>query len=224
VQPAESRPIRVVVAEDHTIVRQGIVALLSTRDDIEVVGEAEDGRAALREVARTHPDVLVMDLAMPALNGVDATRQVRKEAPSTRVLVLSMHGGEEHVRPAIRAGASGFLLKGSGLSDLVAAIRAVAVGDAFFSPSVAKILLRDATHGEPADEARPPGAELTSREREVVQLVAEGMSSPEIAALLHLSPKTVENHRARIMAKLDIRDVAGLVRYAIRVGLASPDA
>ena len=220
---AAARPIRVLVAEDHTIVRQGIVALLGSCGDVEVVGEAEDGRAAVRLAAKLTPDVLVMDLAMPALNGVDATRLVRKETPATRVVVLSMHGGEEHVRPAIRAGAAGFLLKGSGLSDLVAAIRAVAAGDAFFSPSVAKILLRDAKQ-EPGATSSGAGAELTGREREVVQLVAEGRSSPEIAALLHLSPKTVENHRARIMAKLDVRDVAGLVRYAIRVGLASADA
>jgi DNA-binding NarL/FixJ family response regulator len=222
-QPPE-RPIRVVVAEDHTIVRQGIVALLSGREDIVVVGEAGDGRAAVAAATQLAPDVVIMDLGMPGLNGVDATRQVVKESPSTRVLILSMHAGEEHVRPAIRAGTSGFLLKGSGLSDLVAAIRAVAAGDAFFSPAVAKILLRDACQGEADGADHAPGSELTSREREIVQLVAEGKSSPEIAALLHLSAKTVENHRSRIMAKLDVRDVAGLVRYAIRVGLASPDA
>jgi two-component system response regulator NreC len=214
-----SEPIRVLLAEDHTILRQGLVALLSTQPGIEVVCEVEDGREAVAAALRLKPHVVVMDLSMPGLNGVDATRQIRRESPKTFVLVLSMHAGEEQVRPAIRAGASGYLLKGSGLSDLVAAIRAVAAGEGFLSPTVAKILLRDA-QGD--DEGGGPGP-LSSREREVLQLVGEGKSSPEIAKLLHLSVKTVEGHRARIMAKLDIHDVAGLVRYAIRVGLVSSD-
>lgn len=212
-------PIRVLLAEDHTIVRQGLAALLSAQSGIEVIGEAENGRDAVAAALRLRPHVVLMDLGMPGLNGVDATRQIRREAPETFVVVLSMHASEEHVRPAIRAGATGYLLKGSGLSDLVAAIRAVAAGEAFLSPAIAKILLRDAQ----SDDEPAAGGPLTGREREILQLVGEGHSSPDIARLLHLSVKTVEGHRGRIMSKLNIHDVAGLVRYAIRVGLVSSD-
>jgi DNA-binding NarL/FixJ family response regulator len=212
-------PIRVLLADDHTIVRQGLGALLAGHQGIEIVGEAEDGREAVAAALRLKPHVVVMDLGMPGLNGVDATRQIRRESPETYVVILSMHGGEEHVRPAIRAGASGYLVKGSGLSDLVAAIRAVAAGEAFLSPAVTKILLRDAQGGDEEGGVGP----LTGREREILQLVGEGKSSPDIAKLLHLSVKTVEGHRSRIMAKLDIHDVAGLVRYAIRMGIVSTD-
>lgn len=214
-----SDPIRVLLAEDHTIVRQGLAALLSAEPGIEVVGEASDGREAVAAALQLRPNVVLMDLGMPGLNGVDAARQIRREAPETFILILSMHASEEHVRPAIRAGASGYLLKGSGLSDLVAAIRAVAAGEGFLSPAVAKILLRDA---QSEDEPSASGP-LTGREREILQLVGEGNSSPDIARLLHLSVKTVEGHRGRIMSKLNIHDVAGLVRYAIRIGLVSPD-
>jgi two-component system, NarL family, response regulator NreC len=210
-------PLRIVLADDHTMVRQGLRALLAAEGDIDVVGEASDGREAVSLCTLLKPDVLVMDVGMPTLNGVDATRLVRKESPSTHVLILSMHACDEYVRPAIRAGASGYLLKGAGLNDLVAAIRAVAQGEAFFSPAVAKFLLREVQ----SDGERGP--ELSGREREVLQLVGEGKTSPEIAKLLHLSVKTVEGHRARIMARLNIHDVAGLVRYAVRVGLVSAD-
>ena len=211
-------PIRVLLAEDHTIVRQGLVALLRAQRGIEVVGEAEDGLEAVAATQRLLPDVVVMDLAMPRMQGLEAMRRIHEECPKTAVLVLSMHASEEHVRPAIRAGARGYLLKGSGLSDLVAAIRAVAAGEAFLSPAVATILLRDARAAE--DEASGP---LTTREREVVRLVGSGKSSPEIGKILGLSAKTVEGYRGRIMAKLDLHDVAGLVRYAVRTGLVSSD-
>jgi len=214
--------IRVVLAEDHTIVREGVRALLEGQPDIEVVGEVGDGRAAVDAVERLRPHVIVMDLGMPKLNGVDATREIRAKGGPTRVVVLSMYSGEEYVRPVIRAGASGFLLKGSGLSDLVAAIRAVASGDAFFSPEVAKVLLEDSRSGPPAPASEPSDG-LTRREREVLVLVAEGKSSPEIAKMLDLSVKTVEGHRGRIMAKLGVHNVAGLVRHAIKLGLVSAD-
>ncbi len=215
-------PIRVLLAEDHTIVREGLRALLEGRDDIEVVGEAEDGRAAVESAKGLSPDVVVMDLHLPRIDGVEATRLIRKDSPATHVLVLSMYGTEEHVRPAIRAGAEGYLLKGSGLSDLVAAIRAVAAGNAFFSPEIAKILLEESRRG-PGSTNERVGADLTPREREILRLVAEGRSSPEIARELNLSVKTVEGHRGRIMAKLDAKNVAGLVRHAIRLGLVRPD-
>ncbi len=212
-------PIRVLIAEDHTIVRQGLIALLTSERGIEVVGEAADGHEAVAATLRLHPHVVLMDLAMPGMSGIDATRQIKRDAPGTAVLILSMHAAEEHVRPAVRAGATGYLLKGSGLSDLVSAIRAVASGEGFLSPAVAKILLRDAQ----ADDEPTSSGPLTAREREILQLVGEGSSSPEIAKALHLSVKTVEGHRSRIMAKLNLHDVAGLVRYAIRTGLVSSD-
>ncbi len=216
------KPIRVLLAEDHTIVREGVKALLEGQPDIQVVGEVGDGRAAVEAAARLQPDVIIMDLGMPKLNGVDATREIRAKGGPTRVVVLSMYSGEEYVRPVIRAGASGYLLKGSGLSDLVSAIRAVAGGDAFFSPEVARVLLEDTRSGEAARKPEPTDG-LTRRERQVLTLVAEGNSSPAIAKLLELSVKTVEGHRGRIMSKLDIHNVAGLVRHAIKIGLVSAD-
>lgn len=217
-----SEPIRVMLAEDHTIVREGLRALLAASARVVVVGEVADGRAAVAKAIEWRPEVVVMDLGLPELNGVDATREIKQQIPSTAVLILSMYSAEEYVRSAIRAGADGYLLKGSGLSDLVQAIESVRRGDAFFSPSVAKVLLQDSqSEGKPA--AANPGDGLTRREREVLVLVAEGRSSAEIAKLLGLSVKTVEGHRGRIMAKLSIHNVAGLVRHAIKLGLVSAD-
>lgn len=203
--------IRVLLADDHTIVREGLRALLAEESDFEVVGEASDGREAVALAEELAPDVVVMDLAMPTLNGVDATARIRKACPDTQVVVLSMHATAAHVRPALRAGARGYLVKGSGLGDLRKAVEAVARGEAFFSPAVAAIVL-DADGR--ADEAR-----LTSREREVLQLVGEGRSSPEIARALGISVKTIEGHRSRLMGKLGVSNVAGLVRSAVRLGL-----
>jgi DNA-binding NarL/FixJ family response regulator len=206
------------LVEDHTIVREGLRALLDGRDDVELVGEAEDGQAGIDAAKSLKPDVVVMDLNLPRVDGVEATRSIRAALPTTQVLILSMYATEEHVRPVIRAGAAGYLLKGSGLSDLLAAIHAVAAGKAFFSPDVARIVLDDSRRtGSPGD--RPTGGDLTPREREILRMVAEGRSSPEIARDLDLSVKTVEGHRGRIMAKLDSKNVAGLVRHAIRLGL-----
>lgn len=215
--------VRVVLAEDHLIVREGLRALLDARDDVEVVAEADNGQDAVTAAKEHRPNVVVMDLNMPGLNGVDATKAIRESLPGTHVLILSMYSTEEHVRPAIRAGAEGYLLKGSGLSDLVAAIKAVAAGNAFFSPQVAKIVLDDSRRAARTGVNERAGSDLTPRERQVLKLVAEGRSSPEIARELDLSVKTVEGHRGRIMAKLDTRNVAGLVRHAIRLGLVSAD-
>jgi DNA-binding NarL/FixJ family response regulator len=216
-------PIRVVLAEDHTIVREGLRALLDSRDDVVVVAEADNGHDAVKAAHEHRPHVIVMDLNMPGLNGVDATKAIREAYPDTHVLILSMYSTEEHVRPAIRAGAEGYLLKGSGLSDLVAAIKAVSAGNAFFSPQVAKIVLDDSRRSAQTGVNERAGTELTPRERQILKLVAEGGSSPEIARGLNLSVKTVEGHRGRIMAKLDTKNVAGLVRHAIRLGLVSAD-
>jgi two-component system, NarL family, response regulator NreC len=220
---AMPEPIRVILAEDHMIVREGLRALLEGRDDVVVVAEADNGEAAVNAAAEHRPDVVVMDLNLPVLNGVDATKQIRKAQPDTHVLILSMYSTEEHVRPAIRAGAEGYLIKGSGLSDLVAAIKAVSTGNAFFSPQVAKIVLDDSRRATQSGGNDRASTELTPRERQILKLVAEGRSSPEIAKELNVSVKTVEGHRGRIMAKLDSRNVAGLVRHAIRLGLVSTD-
>jgi len=207
--------LKVLLADDHTIVREGLRALLASDAGIEIVGEASNGLEAVQLAERTKPDVVVMDLAMPELNGVDATARIRAASPSTQVVVLSMHATAAHVRPALKAGARGYLLKGSGLSDLLRAIRSVAGGEAFFSPAVASLLL------ESDDES---GGSLTPREREVLQLVGEGHSSASIAERLHLSVKTVEGHRSRLMVKLRATNVAGLVRHAVRLGLVDPSA
>lgn len=215
--PSMPSSIRVVLVEDHQIVREGLRALLESQDDIEVVGEADNGKDGVALVEQHKPNVAVMDLNMPQLGGVEATKLIRKQCPETQVLILSMYSTGEHVRPAIRAGAGGYLLKGSGLSDLVSAIQAVASGNAFFSPEVAKIVLDD-SRGVTGPRA---GSDLTPRERQVLQLVAEGKSSPEIAKDLGLSVKTIEGHRGRLMAKLETKNVAGMVRHAIRIGLVT---
>jgi DNA-binding NarL/FixJ family response regulator len=210
--------ISVLLCDDHTIVRQGLRALLETQRDLCVVGEAADGLAAVAAAAELRPDVVVMDLGMPGLGGLEALQRVKRDRPGTGVLVLSMHGGEEYVLPAVRAGADGYLLKGSDLGDLVAALRAVAGGQAYFSPEVAKVLAegtRRSIDPAPAD----PAQRLSEREREVLRLVAQGHTSPQIAALLFLSVKTVEGHRSRIMSKVGIHDVPGLTRLALRLNL-----
>jgi len=212
--------IRILLAEDHLIVRQGLRALLESQEDFQIVGEASNGREAVEAAKELKPDVMVMDLGMPLLNGVDATLSIRKTNPNIQVLVLSMYASEEYVRPAIRAGAKGYLLKGSGLSELSTAIRNVAKGENFYSPPVKALLDRDAL--EPKKEkAKAQQGTLTKREREILQMVAEGYSSPQIARLLKISPKTVDGHRGRLMQKLNIHDIPGLVRYAIRIGLIS---
>ncbi|MEE9384287.1 MAG: response regulator transcription factor [Nannocystaceae bacterium] len=219
--PSATSAIRVVLAEDHTIVREGLRALLDSQPRMFVVAEATDGEAAVQACRQHLPDVVIMDLGMPKLNGVDATREIAMRCPRTKVLVLSMHGGEEYVRPAVRAGASGYLVKGSGISDLISAIESVHRGNAFFSPSVAHGMLANPTTGAAPTPRTEP--RLTPRETEVLILVAEGRSSPEIARNLDLSVKTIEGHRGHIMTKLDARNVAGLVRHAIRLRLVSAD-
>lgn len=216
----ELAAIRVLLADDHTIVRQGLRALLQTQPDFLVVAEAADGVAAVAAALAHRPDVAVLDLTMPLLDGIGATEQIRQLLPDTRVLILSMHEDPAYVRPAVRAGASGFLVKGSGLGDLVAAIRAVACGQAFFSPAVAAVLL---DHVRPRSEqsASESDNNLTHREREVLVLVAQGRTSGEIAIDLGISIKTVEGHRGKIMQKLAIHEVASLVRYAVRHGFVT---
>jgi two-component system response regulator NreC len=215
--------MRVLLVDDHTIVREGLRALLADSPDVEVVGEAADGEDALRKARALRPDVVVMDLVMPGMGGLEATRAIRQELPDVEVLVLTMHESEQHFFEVLRAGASGYLLKGASAADLLAALRAVHAGDVFIYPSMAKKLLGDFLTRAGAGEERERYARLTAREREVLKLVAEGYTAQEIGDRLHLSPSTVQTHKTHAMRKLHITTRAQLVRYALRHGLIDPE-
>jgi DNA-binding NarL/FixJ family response regulator len=213
--------IAVLLVDDHTVVRQGLRALLNFEQDIEVIGEAENGRQAVAMAQKNPPNVVVMDVAMPLLNGLEATRQILKSVPSAKILVLTSYGDDECVEQLMHAGAAGYLIKQTAANDLLKAIREVYRGNAFFSPSIAK-RLRD--HCREAFRTGPTvkkSGELTCREAEVLQLIAEGFSNKQIAAELCISIKTVEKHRQQVMNKLNIHDVAGLTRYAISKGMVA---
>lgn len=214
--------ITVLVADDHTIVRRGLVSLLSLGEGIQVVGEAPDGRTALEMALQMEPDVVLMDISMPVLNGLEATARIKKQAPHIRVLVLSAYDNEEYITQVVRSGANGYLLKNSSADELYAAIRSVSTGHAFFSPSVSKVIadsyVRGST-GTPATTSRQADSRLTAREREILQLVAEGHTHQDVADQLHISVRTVDTHCGNIMKKLDIHDSAGLVTYAIKNGI-----
>ncbi|HVM46966.1 MAG TPA: response regulator transcription factor [Candidatus Acidoferrum sp.] len=210
--------IAILLVDDHTVVRQGLRALLESEGDLKVVGEAENGRQAVRLAKKTSPDVIVMDVAMPVLNGIEATRQIAKDLPATKVLGLTSYGDDEYVAQLMQAGASGFLIKQTAADDLLKAIREVSHGGTYFSPSVAR-RMRDIKDAFVANGHHPSKAgELTSRESEVLQLIAEGFANKQVAAELSISIKTVEKHRQQVMNKLNIHDVAGLTRYAISKG------
>jgi DNA-binding NarL/FixJ family response regulator len=213
--------VKVILADDHHLVRSGIRALLESITGVLVVAEAGDGREALELIERHRPDVALLDITMPGLNGLEVAARVRESSPRTRVVVLSMHAGETYVAQALRAGVAGYLLKDSAASDLQVALEAVGRGGTFLSPSISQQVVSSYLRGElPA--ADPLGG-LSPRQREVLQLIAEGRSTKEIAADLELSIKTVETHRAQIMERLGIHDVPGLVRFAIRSGLISSE-
>ncbi|MFQ6058798.1 MAG: response regulator [Anaerolineae bacterium] len=211
--------IRVLLADDHTILREGIRALLAAQPDIEVVGEASNGREAVAKARELKPDVILMDIAMPLLNGLEATRQIKKEHPEMDVLVLTMHDSEEYVSQILGAGAAGYVVKKAAASDLVSAIHAVYQGGAFLYPSVAKMLVEDYLRRVEAGGGRDSYDELTDREREVLQLIAEGYTNKEIADLLCLSVKTVQTHRAHVMEKLNLHDKGEVIKYAIQKGI-----
>lgn len=209
-------PIRVLVADDHTIVRQGLVSLLMAGGDFRIVAEAADGQEAVEKALELVPDVVVMDLSMPRLNGLEAVRRIHKESPRIRILVLTMHKEEEFVLPVVRAGASGYLVKDTAASELLNAVRRLARGEVCFDPHAAKALAEVYRSPKPEVEGLDS---LTPREREVLHLVTEGHSTKEIASLLNISPKTAENHRTRVMQKLGVHNTAELVRYAAQRGL-----
>ena len=216
------KKIKVVVADDHTILRQGIKALLDNQEEIEVVGEAKDGREAIKAIEELSPDVILMDIAMPGLNGLEATRRIKKKFPKTKVVVLTMHTNEEYIFQILNAGADGYLVKETAFQDLISAISSVHRGEAFMSPSISKKVMTDYIQRAQGEE-RVGFDTLTTREREILQLVAEGNSNKKIAEVLFISPKTVETHRAHIMDKLNIHDRAGLIKYAIRKGMINLD-
>lgn len=212
-------PIRLLLAEDHTIVRKGLCAILEHELDLEVIAEAEDGRAAVELAGQLRPDVVLMDISMPRLNGLEATRQIKQRYPEVKVLVLTMYATEEYVFQIMRAGASGYLLKHTAPRELVSAIRAACQGEVFLSPAVSKKVIDEYIRQAERTEAPDSYERLTEREREVLQLIAEGRSSHEIAGLLHISQNTARAHRASLMEKLDLHSTAALTQYAIRKGI-----
>lgn len=213
--------VRILLADDHTLMRAGIRSLLEKIPGVEVVGEAADGREALGLVKARLPNVVLMDIAMSGLNGLEATARVVKEFPQVRVIILSMHANEEYVLQTLRTGASGYLLKDAATAELELAIQAVARGDTYLSPAISKRVIDDylgRVNGE-----KTPLDQLTPRQREILQLIAEGKSTKEIAFLLNVSIKTVETHRLQLMDRLGIHDIPGLVRHAMRIGLVPPE-
>ena len=217
---AKSRRIRVVLADDHAIVREGVRLCLQGMGDMDVVGEAEDGHEAVRLVGQLAPDVAVLDVTMPRLNGIEALRQIRRDHPATAAVMLSMHDNEAYVAQALRAGAAGYVLKRTAATELGRAIRAAHNGDVFLDPGVTKRVVADYVQ-RLGDEAPEPGPldRLTGREREVLQLAAEGKTVKQIAEELVVSAKTAEHHRSSAMAKLGLHNQTELVKYAIRAGL-----
>ena len=211
---------RIVIADDHRIVRQGLRSLVEQENDLEVVGMAANGRQALQMTRRLKPDVVIMDISMPDLNGIDATSQIVKEVSGVKVIALSMHSEKQLIDGMLRAGAAGYLLKESAFEELIKAIRIVCAGKKYLSPDVTDIVLRDYLNPS-IDNDHPLTPDLTLREREVLQLIVEGCATKEVANRLNISIKTVESHRSRIMNKLGLHTVAELTKYAVRCGITS---
>jgi two-component system response regulator NreC len=215
------RKTRILLADDHKLMRSGLKALIEQQPDLTVVGEADDGRQAVALAASLKPDLLVMDIGMPNLNGIEAARQITQANPGTAIVILSMHSDESYVLRALKAGAKGYLLKDSAESDLIRAVHAVAGGKSFFSPAVSKVLLDDYVRKLQRSGAEDAYDLLTAREREILQLIAEGKSNKDVANLLNLSVYTVETHRSNIMEKLNLRGIPELILYAVRKGIIS---
>ena len=211
--------IRVLLADDHTLVRGGIRALLESIERVEVVAESEDGREALDLIGKHRPDVALLDIGMPGLSGLEVAKRTQKESPRTRVVILSMHADASYVTQALRAGVVGYLVKGAAVAELPLAIKAVMRGETYLTPKISRSVVEQFL--DDGEQVEDPLSGLTERQREILQLIAEGRTTKEIAGVLGVSVKTVETHRARLMERLDIHDVPGLVRFAIRTGLVS---
>jgi two-component system, NarL family, response regulator NreC len=215
------RKTRILLADDHKLMRSGLKALIEQQADLTVVGEADDGRQAVALAASLKPDLLVMDIGMPNLNGIEAALQITQANPATGIVILSMHSDESYVLRSLKAGAKGYLLKDSAESDLIRAVHAVAGGKSFFSPAVSKVLLDDYVRKLQRSGAEDAYDLLTPREREILQLIVEGKSNKDVANLLNLSVYTVETHRSNIMEKLNLRGIPELILYAVRKGIIS---
>lgn len=211
--------IRILLADDHTILRAGLKMMLNAQPDIEVIGEAQDGRQALQEAQKLHPDLILMDITMPDMNGIEATRQVKKLLPDIKVLILTMHEHDEYIFQALRAGASGYMLKEAADTELISALRVIQSGQFYLSPTAQSVMVGDYLQRVRTGEEKDSYSTLTEREREILKLVAEGFTNNQIAEKLVISPKTVDTHRTHIMDKLNLHSRAELVKYAMRRGL-----
>ncbi len=213
------KPVTIVLADDHTVVRQGLVKLLEAEPNFKVVGDAENGREAVEKVEKLQPDVVLMDIAMPMLNGIEATRQIKKISPRTQVVILSMHSHARYINELFSLGASGYLLKNSTGSDIIDAIHAAVKGDNYLSPSISKQVIQDYISMKKSSASDDLFNQLSNREREVFQMVAEGRSTKEISDILCISPSTVKTHRSKIMEKLQVENISQLIHFAIRLGI-----
>jgi two-component system, NarL family, response regulator NreC len=214
--------LRVLIADDHGVVRHGLRALLEKSPKVSVVGEAADGREAVRLASEANPDIIVMDIAMPLLNGIDATTQIMSRCPDVKVIILSMYSDESYVLRALSAGAKGYLLKDSAESDILPAVESVAQGRPFFSPAITRTLLEEYLESRKKSKLEDSYDLLTDREKEVLQLIAEGKTNKEVATILELSPYTVETHRQNLMQKLNLHNTAEIVLYAVRKNIVLP--
>jgi two-component system response regulator NreC len=211
--------MRILLADDHTILRAGLKMMLNAQPDMEVVGEAQDGRQAIQEAQRLQPDIVLMDITMPDMNGIEATKQIKRNLPTARILILTMHEHDEYVFQALRAGASGYMLKEAADTDLISALHIIQSGQFYLSPAAQSVMVGDYLQRVRTGEEKDSYSSLTEREREILKLVAEGYTNNQIAERLIISPKTVDTHRTHIMDKLNLHSRAELVKYAMRRGL-----
>ena len=218
------KPIRIILADDHTIVREGLAKLLEGEADLRVVGEAENGREAVGKVEELKPDIVLMDIAMPMLNGIEATRQIRKIRPETKVIILSMHSHDRYISELFRLGASGYLLKSASGTDIINAIRASLKGETYLSPSISNKVVEGYISIKRASQQEDRYNRLSNREREVFQMIAEGRSTKQIAEILFVSPSTIKTHRANIMEKLEMQNISQLIQFAIHLGIVEIQA